>query len=294
MSLVYRAVPDAAALAALRFSRQPAGQGRHHLAVPGHHGAGRRGARPAADRAGVHAGDRRAGRLRAARRRDGPASRRRTDGTQRERAPAPAIPARPRHHRVPPAAGRGGVADPGPAGRRHERLHDVQPGVRDRRPGAGRDPGQHGHVRLRRRREARRELHPDDGGVRLVGGRHGCADPGDGLAGDAAAAGLEAGPLLRVHRDVRHRRRDAVHAGAGRSPPARVPVGARGREHPARADGRAPLAAVDRQAGRRHGGRHRGGRAGFARERPRAGRRLRVDAGRGPDRRARASASRRW
>ena len=120
------------------------------------------------------------------------------------------------------------------------------PRVRGGRPGAGRHPRLGGDVRLRPRGQARRQLHPDAGGVGRVDGGHVRADPGDGLAGHADARDLEADALLRLHRHVRHRRRDAVHADPGRPAAARVPVGPRGREHPARADRPEAAATIDR------------------------------------------------
>ena len=64
---------------------------------------------------------------------------------------------------------------------------------------------------------------------------HGRADPGHGLDGTAAAAGLAAGALHAVHRHVRRRRRHALHADAGRPHAADLSLRPRRRQYPARA-----------------------------------------------------------
>ena len=70
-----------------------------------------------------------------------------------------------------------------PAGRRDGVVHELLARLLRRRAGAGRHPRLDGHLRLRRRRQARRQLHADRG---RVGRRHECdgrADPGDGVDG---------------------------------------------------------------------------------------------------------------
>ena len=79
----------------------------------------------------------------------------------------------PRRHRHP---------DPRPARRHHRRLHELLPRLLRRRTGAGRHPRERGHLRLRRRGQARRQLHADDGRLGGEPLRHGRADPGDDLA----------------------------------------------------------------------------------------------------------------
>ena len=90
---------------------------------------------------------------------------------------------------LPPAARRGGDAGPRPARRRDQRVHELHARVLRRRAGARGHPrvsvvtfgygpeGKHGANYM--------QTHGRVGGV---DGRHGRADPGDGLAGDAAAA----------------------------------------------------------------------------------------------------------
>ena len=70
--------------------------------------------------------------------------------------------------RLPPAAGGGGDARPGPARRRHRAYMIFRLGFSVGGQVLAGILGSDRHLRLRRRRQARRELHPDDG---RVGGR---------------------------------------------------------------------------------------------------------------------------
>ncbi len=165
-----------------------------------------------------------------------------------------------RHLEVPRAAAGARHARAGTAGRRHRVVHEFLARLLRRRPGARGHPRLDGHLRLRRRGQARRQLHPDRRG--LGGGPlgHGRADPGDGVDGPAAAAGVAAGPLLPLHRHVRRGRGHALHADPRRPHAAHVSLGARGRQHPARAHRPGAAARVGEQAGQRHRHRHRHGR----------------------------------
>ena len=99
------------------------------------------------------------------------------------------------HLEVPRAARRPRHPGAGPAGRRHRVVHELLARLLRRRAGAGRHPRLDGHLRLRRRRQARRQLHADRGRVGRRHERDGRADPGDGVDGPAAAAGVAADPL---------------------------------------------------------------------------------------------------
>ncbi len=143
---------------------------------------------------------------------------------------------------------------PRPPRRHHRRVHELLARLLRGRTGARGHPRERRHVRLRQGGQARRQLHPDDGGLGRGTLRHGRADPGHGLAGPARAPGLADGALLHVHRHVRRGRRHALHADPRRPHAAVVPLGIRGRQHPARADRHPAPARVDQQARRRRSG----------------------------------------
>ncbi len=149
-------------------------------------------------------------------------------------------------------AGRGGDADPRAARRRHRLVHGVQRRLLRRRAGAGREssaapsptataPTASTARTTSRPWPPRWPRWPGWGCSSRRWSGWGCRCPPTwkltlyfsciGMFGD--------------------RRRHALHADPGRPPAARVPVGARGRQHPARADRPASAQAIDRQAGRR-------------------------------------------
>ena len=150
------------------------------------------------------------------------------------------------------------------ARRRGRVVHELLAGILRRRPGARRNPGINGHLRLRHAGTPRSELHPDNGGVGRGNERHGGRDPGDDVDGNAAATDVAADPLHDVHRDVRRRRRNALHADPRRPPAAHVSLRTRGRQYPARTDrsraaeaiGFAPLRRDGARRRRRHRRRH--------------------------------------
>src|SRR5207247_1874873 len=115
------------------------------------------------------------------------------------------------------------------------RVHELLARLLRRRPGAGRDPGERGDLRLWGARQAWRELHAVDGGFGRRYGRDGRAYPDDALARPGRAADLAAHRVLPVHRHARGRAGHALHAARRRPHAAQVPIGARGRQHPARA-----------------------------------------------------------
>ncbi len=156
--------------------------------------------------------------------------------------------------------GRGGAVHPGPTRWGHRRLHGLQSRLHGGRSGAGRHPRLDRHLRLRRRGEARRQLHADHGRFGGLDVRHGRSHSGHGVARHAAAGALEADALFQLHRHVRNWGGDALHAHPRRPAAARIPLGACGRQHPARAHGRAAAPPFHRQARRGNGRRHRSGR----------------------------------
>src|SRR5208282_4396161 len=106
-------------------------------------------------------------------------------------------------------------------------------------------------------REAWRQLHANNGGLRRGDVRHGRAGAGDGLVGPARASGLEANALLSVRWHVWRGCGHALYADLGRPDATDLSVGLRRGQYPARAHGPGPAKALGGQVGRRNGRRLR-------------------------------------